>query len=193
MDTTRPSLLLRLKDPRDAAAWEVFDQIYRPLLLRYAKTCGATNNDAEDIVQQCMSAISSHISEFEYDPGRGRFKGWLRTIVNNKVRNLHRDRRTRGAQSDGLDDLESKEQPPDEEFDRLWRQEHLWHCLRHLSGEVEETTYRAFEAYVIEERPVDEICAELNIKPNLLYTIKWRMTERIADKMRELLGDDPIA
>lgn len=192
MDTTRPSLLLRLKDPRDAAAWEVFDHIYRPMLIRYARACGVTPTDAEDIVQQCMSAISTHIGGFEYDPGRGRFKGWLRTMVNNKVRNLHRDRRDRGVESDELDGLASKENAPDEEFDRLWKQEHLWHCLRQLRGEVEETTYRAFEAYVIEQRPVNEICTELGIKPNLIYTIKWRMTERVADKMRELLGDDAI-
>lgn len=193
MDTTRPSLLLRLRDPRDAAAWEVFDQIYRPLLLRYARACGLRDDDADDVVQQCMAAVSSHIRRFEYDPGRGRFKGWLRTMVNNKVRNLLRGRRTRGVEGGILDELASEEHSPDEAFDRLWRQQHLWHCLRQLRTEVEETTYRAFEAYVIEQRPVDEICAELGIKPNLLYTIKWRMTERVADKMRELLGDDATA
>lgn len=192
MDTTRPSLLLRLKDHQDAAAWELFDQIYRPLLLRCALTCGAASNDAEDIVQHCMAAISAHIAGFEYDPGKGRFKGWLRTMVNNKVRNLLRDRRDRGVEITELDALASAELSPDEEFDRLWKQEHLWHCLRQLRDEVDETTYLAFEAYVIDQRPVTEICDELGIKPNLLYTIKWRMTERVADKMRELLGDEAI-
>ena len=36
MDTTRPSLLLRIRDRGDAGAWRTFDAIYRPMLYRFA-------------------------------------------------------------------------------------------------------------------------------------------------------------
>ena len=69
-------------------------------------------------------------------------------------------------------------------------QEHLRHCLRKLRAEVEDRSCRAFECYVIKEWPVEEVAKELGITPNHVYTIKWRMTERIAAKMKALLGDD---
>jgi RNA polymerase sigma-70 factor (ECF subfamily) len=190
LDTTRPSLLLRIKNPRDQAAWGVFDDIYRPLLRRYAASCGLHADDAEEVVQRCMVAINAHIAGFEYDPRRGRFKSWLRTMMNNKARDMFRDRRARPCGIDKLQGVASAEAAPDEEFDRLWMQEHLWHCLRQVRAEVEESTYRAFEAYVIEQRSIEDVCATLGVKPNLLYTIKWRMTEKIGAKLRELLGDD---
>ena len=90
MDTTKVSLLLRIRDPRDQSAWELFDEIYRPILLGFARTRGCNDADAEDVVQFCMTAVHQHIREFDYDPGRGRFKGWLSAIVNNRVRNLKR-------------------------------------------------------------------------------------------------------
>ncbi len=190
LDTTRPSLLLRLRDRRDAAAWRTFDEIYRPMLQRFALACGLGHADAEDIVQQCLLAVGEHIENFEYDPTRGRFKSWLRTMVNNRVRNLLRDRRNDRGDPAAMAGIAARETAPEEVFDRLWLQEHLWHCLRLVQGEVEATTYEAFVRYVIEERSVEEVCAELGIRPNLLYTIKWRVTERIAGKMSELLGDE---
>lgn len=189
MDTTRPSLLLRLKDRRDTTAWRTFDEIYRPMLQRFASACGLSHSDAEDVVQQCMIAIGEHIEGFEYDPAKGRFKGWLRTMVNNKVRNLVRDRRDYPADNGEFSGLASREESPEEVFDRMWMQQHLWQCLNLLRGEVDESTFRAFVMHVIDERSVEEVCHELGMKPNLVYTIKWRMTERVAAKMAELLGE----
>lgn len=172
------------------AAWHAFDAIYRPMLYRFARGRGLAHDDAEDVVQHCLAAISDHIEEFTYDPAKGRFKSWLRTLVNNRVRNLARNRKERQGTSNEFRGLAQREPEPAEEFDRIWMEEHLWHCLRELRCEVEPKTYEAFRAYVVEQKPVDEVCAALNLKPNNVYTIKWRMTERVAAKMKELLGGD---
>lgn len=189
MDTTRPSLLLRIRDRQDAAAWRTFDGIYRPMLHRYALACGLKDADAEDVVQHCMTAIQEKIGGFDYDPEKGRFKAWLRTIVQNRVRNLARDRHDVLDGDGQLARLESRDESPEDVFERLWMQEHLWHCLELVRQEVEQPTFRAFEMYVIEQRPIEEICRELGVRPNLVYTIKWRLTEKVAERMRELLGD----
>jgi len=189
VDTTRPSLLARLKDRRDVTAWETFDEVYRPILLRFAASRGLDHADAEDVVQQCMAAIQDHIQGFDYDPQKGRFKGWLRTMVNNKIRNFLRDRRERQGDSRAFAELPSQEESPEEAFEKLWMQEHLWHCLRQLRGQVEDSTFLAFQRYVMEQWPIERVCAELQMKPNQVYTIKWRMTEKIAAKMSELIDD----
>ena len=183
MDTTRPSLLVRIRNRGDHAAWETFDGIYRPMLLRFAMAQGLAGNDAEDVAQHCMKAIAEHIGTFEYDPNRGRFKSWLRTVAANYVRNQWRRKAERG-----LDAVEESRDP--EAFDRIWDQEHLWHCLRRLAAEVEQQTFDAFRMYVVEDRPVDAVASELGLTRENLYTIKWRLTGRLSAMMTELLGDD---
>ena len=157
------------------------------MVYRFAVASGLSHADSEDIAQQCLAVIADKISEFAYDPQKGKFKGWLRTMVNNRVRNHLRGRRDRNALSGEFDRSQIRERAPEEFFNQLWMQEHLWHCLRELKNEVENRTYRAFEDYVLKQRPLEEICAELNLSSNNVYTIKWRMTEKIAAKMKELL------
>ena len=186
VDTTSPSLLLRIRDRSDADAWRTFDALYRPMLYRCALAHGLGHDNAEDIAQQCMTAVADHIGEFAYDPQKGRFKSWLRTLVNNRVRSFLRERRDRQAGSADLAKLEQQDPGPDAAFETIWLQEHLWHCLRAVQAEVDDTTYRAFVGYVVEQRPIERVCEELNLKANNVYTIKWRLTERIAAKIREL-------
>ncbi len=187
VDTTRPSLLLRIRDRSDAGAWRTFDAVYRPMLQRFARARGLSTEDAEDVAQQCLTVVADRIAEFSYDPQKGRFKSWLRTLVNNRVRNLLRDRHERPGQTSDLHNLAESDPTPDEAFDRIWLEEHLWHCLRELRGEVEETTYLAFQRYVIEQQPIGQVCQELNLTPGNVHTIKWRMTQRVAASMKELL------
>lgn len=187
MDTTRASLLLRIRDREDSAAWEAFDAIYRPMLCRFARSRGLGEADTEDVVQQCMASIQAHIEGFDYDPDKGRFKSWLRTMVNNRIRNLLRDRREKQADTREFENVLDPTDTPEEAFERLWMQQHLWHCLRQIQAEVEQTTFKAYQYYVIEQRPIGEVCGELNLTTNQVYTIKWRLTEKVSAKMKELL------
>jgi RNA polymerase sigma-70 factor (ECF subfamily) len=189
MAVTRASLLLRVRDPANAAAWTEFDSIYRPLLQRYAKLCGLSDADAEDVVQHCMVAVHKHITSFEYDPSKGRFKGWLRTLVNNKVRNLARNRREHQAATGAFAGLQATEPSPEEAFDELWMQEHIRHALQHVRSEIEASSFEAYQRYVIEDQPVDEVCESLGINRNQLYGIKWRVNQKLNAKMTELLEE----
>ena len=46
------------------------------MLMRFAKGRGLDHAGAEDVTQHCMAAVSKHIERFDYDPRKGRFKGW---------------------------------------------------------------------------------------------------------------------
>lgn len=189
MDTTRASLLIRIRNRQDAHAWGEFDALYRPLLQKYALARGLDQAEADDVVQVCMSAVSEHIADFNYDPKRGRFKGWLRTLVNNHVRNQIRRRMEYQPGSRQFDRIPDQAEPPEELFDRLWLRQHLRHCLELVRSEVSESTYAAFRAYVIDEQPVDQVCEDLKMTKNQVQLIKWRVTQKLTEKMRELLGE----
>ncbi len=189
-DTTRVSLLIRLREPGATDAWREFDAIYRPLLAKIALARGLSNADVEDVVQHCMIAVSQHIRTFEYDPEKGRFKGWLCTLVNNRIRNLHRDRRETDADSRVFRIPQQREPSPEDLFDRLWLEEHLRYALRLLAREIKPNALRAFERLALEGASVDEVCREMGLKPEQLYKIRWRVTQRLQERMRELTGEE---
>ena len=62
---TRPSLILRMQDGGDEAAWEEFVAIYRPVIFRMAILKGLQHNDAEDLAQQVLISVSKKIGEWE--------------------------------------------------------------------------------------------------------------------------------
>ncbi|HWY88622.1 MAG TPA: sigma-70 family RNA polymerase sigma factor [Gemmataceae bacterium] len=83
----RPSLLIRLRDFQDHEAWVQFVDVYAPLVYGYARKHGLQDADAADLTQGCMRQVAAHVGSLEYDRRRGSFRGWLFTIVRNKLRN----------------------------------------------------------------------------------------------------------
>ena len=187
MDTTRASLLLRIRDRSDTVAWRQFDTIYRPMLMRFAKSRGLDHAGAEDVTQHCMAAVSKYIDRFDYDPRKGRFKDWLRTLIHNRICDVHRRPAERPAPSGVLAAVQADEASPEELFDRIWREEHLKQCLRLVRSDVEASTIRAFEMYALEQRPIEEVCRSLDMTANQVHAIKSRLTKKLRATMKGLL------
>ncbi|MEM7233273.1 MAG: sigma-70 family RNA polymerase sigma factor, partial [Planctomycetota bacterium] len=122
---TRASLLLRIKDPADSNAWGEFHDLYAPLIYNYARARGLGHDDAEEVRSACYETLTRQIGSFEYDPGKGGFKAWLRTIVQRRVVDLWRKRREVNATSGDFRDPPVDEQTPDDTWDREWRDQHL--------------------------------------------------------------------
>src|ERR1700719_4533420 len=92
---TRASLLVRLRDPRDEAAWAEFVDLYAPLIYGYARKQGLQDADAVDLSQEVVSAVAAAVGRLEYDPGRGTFRRWLFTIVRRKLSKWRRAQKVR--------------------------------------------------------------------------------------------------
>jgi RNA polymerase sigma-70 factor (ECF subfamily) len=183
-------LLIRVRDADNAEAWRDFDAIYRPMLVRFARSRGLGEAEADDVVQHCFTSIQQHIRSFDYDPRKGRFKGWLRTLVNNRVRSTLRKRRDEQAQTHHFNQVEGREDDPEVAFERIWMDAHLKYALRQVQSEVNAETFAAFVKYVVEEQTVEEVCDEFSLTPNNLYKIKWRLTSKLNEKMNMLLDGD---
>src|SRR5580700_6478354 len=84
---TRASLLVRLRDPRNTAAWTEFVDLYAPLVYGYARKQGLQDADAADLSQEVLSAVAGAVGRLEYDPQRGAFRNWLFTVVRRKLSN----------------------------------------------------------------------------------------------------------
>src|SRR5262245_9381058 len=96
VDETSPSLLYRLRlHPEDAAAWQRFDSLYRPLLQTWLRRYSLQAQDADDLVQQVLEVIVRDLPTFHYDPAKGQFRGWLKAIVVNRLRDYWRSHQSR--------------------------------------------------------------------------------------------------
>src|SRR5271169_167794 len=93
--TTRASLLVRLRDPRDQAAWREFVDLYAPLIYNYARKQGLQDADAVDLSQEVISAVAGAVGQLDYDPARGSFRNYLFTVLWRKLLNWRRAQRTR--------------------------------------------------------------------------------------------------
>src|SRR5262245_2858828 len=83
---TRASLLVRLRDGRDAPAWAQFVAIYAPLIHGYARKQGLQDADAADLTQEVLRTLAGALRRQTYAPERGSFRAWLFTVVRNELR-----------------------------------------------------------------------------------------------------------
>lgn len=187
---TRASLLVRIKNRDDVEAWRQFYELYSPLLARYAAARGLSREDIEDVQATCYEAIVRQIQDFEYDPARGRFKSWLKTLVSRRVADLLRRRRERHLRSEALRQVQDGGEGPDEVWEQHWKQQHLKYCVDLIRGEVSPQTFKIFTLLVLKNQDVNDVCAALGVTPNLAYKARQRVLERVREKMREIGYDD---
>jgi len=184
MEETRSSLLDRVRDLGDSAGWVEFDQFYRPLLTGYARARGLDRNDAEEIAQQCMTAIVNQIGRFERHRS---FRAWLRGMVDHKVVDLFAARhRLTLADSAALGDV-AGHKAADGLWEAQWNESHLTALLTNLRDSFAEHTLKAFELYVICSYGVEEISRLLDMTPNQVYVAKSRVIKHIKQHFGDTL------
>ncbi len=186
MYTTHLSLMERVRDNRDEIAWQEFYDVYKSLIYRYARQRHLSDADAEEIVGQCFEKLSSEMSRFEFRPTRGRFKTWLKKLVNNKITNLL-DKRCR----EGLlpnSDLDARTAvAPDAMWDRTWKQEVLNYCVQRARAKVSTQNYQIFRLSVYEGWAADQIGESLGLKPEQVYRAKQRVLDIVREEMTKYL------
>ncbi len=103
---TRASLILRLPDAADVAAWDEVVAIYAPLIRRLAVAQGMQKPDADDLFQEVFAAIARSVSDWLDRPDRGGFRTWLLAIARNAAVNLLTRRGTQSLAAGGDDATE---------------------------------------------------------------------------------------
>jgi len=186
---TPPSLLHRLRErPDDSEAWRRFDDIYRPLLTAWLRRYALQPHDAEDLVQDILQSVASELPQFHYDPARGHFRGWLRQVMVNRLREFWRARKRGPAVGETL--LEQL-QDPASDLSRLWDQEHDQHVLQRLLAQLEPdftpATWRASQQLLAGEEP-KAVAAALGLSVNAVFLAKSRVLKRLRDAARDLTG-----
>src|SRR5262249_60418676 len=99
---TSVSLLERLAGAPTDGDWRRLDALYRPLLRAWMARAGVPTSDVEDLVQDVLFVVSREVAGFEWR-GQGAFRGWLRKILANRVRDYFRGQKYLPTATGGRD------------------------------------------------------------------------------------------
>lgn len=191
---TRNSLLLRLPNQQDIAAWDQFVAIYQPLVYRLARSKGFQEADAQDIVQEVMIAVSKAIHRWEPDPAKGRFRDWLFRIARNLMINFLTRKKFQSLSSrDCVAELlsmhpDSSASDPNAttEFELEYRRELFWLAADTVRSQVRPNTWEAFRLTAIEEHSVAKAARQLGMKEGAVLVARCRVLARMRIAVAEL-------
>jgi RNA polymerase sigma-70 factor (ECF subfamily) len=194
--STRPSLLVRLRDGRDGDAWRQFVEVYGPLLYGFARKQGLQDADAADLMQESLRVVAGAVKGLEYDPQRGSFRGWLFTVFRNQLLRF-RSRQGRAGQGSGdpaAHSLLMEVPAPGEDSTALWQQEYrrrqfAWAADR-VRGQVQPATWQAFWQTAVEGQSGQEVAEALGMSVAAVYLAKSRVMARIKQEIRQLRESD---
>jgi RNA polymerase sigma-70 factor (ECF subfamily) len=189
---TSLSLLERLRDGSDQAAWQRLDAIYRPLIQRWLMRDPDLADEADDILQEVMQVLVRELPGFQRQR-TGSFRRWLRVVTAHRVLAHQRARRGR-PQALGAAVEESPLallKDPASDLSKLWDREHDQHVLRRLlelvEPQFEQATLAAFRRVVFDELPAAKVAEELNMSISAVYLAKSHVLKRLRQEAQGLV------
>ena len=190
--STHISLIHRIREPDNADAWTTFVDTYGPLMVSFCRKRGLQSADSEDAVQDAMMRVCSAIKSFEYDQSRGKFRGWLGTIVRRSIFKI----------------LEAKAKSPYGEgrgadmvaFDvavnhRLWTDEFNAFVFRTAIDRVKELSsekkWVAFKAVWIDDQSASDVARQMRMDEKWVYHTRYELTQRLRREITFLTDHYP--
>jgi RNA polymerase sigma-70 factor (ECF subfamily) len=187
--STSLSLIERVRQ-LDSSAWSVLSRLYGPIVYYWARRMGLQSDDAADVTQTVFISVWRARSTLAPDRPGASFRGWLWTTTRNAVRNHHRRRKLQLAHTDRLDELAAEDGSisDDDGHDGAMNDisdELTFRALEIVRESVDASTWDAFWATAVENRPVHDVAADLDISPAAVRQGKYRVLCRL----RQLLAD----
>src|SRR5262249_41950332 len=180
---TRPSLLLRLRNAHDGAAWAEFVALYAPLVYGYVRKQGLQDADAADLTQDVLQAVASGLGRLEYDPARGAFRNWLFTVVRRKLSKWRVAQEARPHGGDPATWHLLEQYPAPDAIQAAWEAEweqrvFAWACEQ-VKRDVAEATWQAFWRTAVDGLPGKQVAAEVGLSIAAVYLARSRVLARL--------------
>lgn len=202
---TRSSLLFRLRDWQDSASWEEFYRLYQKLVYGLAARSGLTRVEAEEVTQDVFKRVAETIGEFESNPQRGSFRGWLMNLTRWRIADKFRERQRAGQMlapprppTDDASHTRTIERVADDSFldseavwDDEWQQHVLSAALQRLKARVPAQHFQAFDFYVRQGWSVSKVASTLDLNVATVYVIGHRLKKQLkveVERLKQQLG-----
>lgn len=191
---TNPELLAKIKDNTNEAAWQEFIETYRPLIYGFCINHQLQEADANDVTQEVMKAIARSITNFEYDPKKGRFRSWLFTVTRSKFNNLLESKYKHPQGSGDTEMIRFIEAQPakevTEDWDKEFKKQTLQSAMEAIEHEFSDKTWEAFLGTAIRHEQGKEVADRLDLSVGAVYIARSRVTTRLKEWIRRFLKDE---
>ncbi len=189
---TSKTLLGKIRDQQDSRSWEDFVFYYRKFIFNVVIKMNLSHHDADDITQRVLLKLWKTLPEFNYEPAKGRFRGWLCRITGNEVKDFFRSRNRSPIVE--TDDSDSDASLLDHEFDlpeieniakdewRSYVSKLAWH---EVSKTLDEKTSACFLMFAQGEN-VSTIVSKLGIAESSAYVYKKRAQDKLRKEIMRL-------
>lgn len=193
LETTTPATFLaRLAREGDPRVWQEFCDRYGALVRGFAYRQGLQPADCDDILQDVLLSLSKSMPGFRYDPAKGKFRSYLKTVVLHAVY-ARKAQKRRGV---GLVEIEEVAVPAgvdpeaDQAWEAEWRQYHLRQAMRRIELEFSRKELAAFELYAIAGQSAQDAAAMLSLSLDQVYQAKSRILPRLCQIIAEQSKDE---
>lgn len=179
---THSTLLARVAAGTDPQAWREFCARYGELIRGFCLRRGLQAADIDDVQQDVMAGLVKAMPGFVYDPLKGRFRSYLKTVVLHVI--YRRSFQKRGAV--GLSEVDEAtrvggaDESIDKEWESQWRQYHLRRAMQTIEPEFAESDLLAFERYAVLGHDAAEVAGALGVSADSIYQAKSRILKRLS-------------
>ena len=193
---TSGTLLLRLRQLDDREAWGEFVEQYTPRIFAWCRRYRLQDSDAADVTQEVLGKLVKAIRTFDYDVSRGSFRGWLKTVTNNAVRDFLEDlaRPGRGSGDTQVGGMLAALQAPDaiKELTASLEEEAEREVLREAEARVQmrvqPNTWEAYRLTALKNVSASDAATELGMPVSEVYVAKSRVLKLLREEVTRLGG-----
>ncbi len=188
---TNESLILRVKDPADAAAWSAFLAIYRPVVYRLARSRGLQDADADDLAQQVFVSIARAVENWQPAADGPPFRAWLYRIAHNEILKAVTRRKPDAAVGSSTVQ-EMLNAVPVREDDAIavltleTRREAFRWAAEQVRPEFTAASWAMFWQSTVEEQAVEVVAKNHGRTKGAVYLARYRVTKRLKEKLDEV-------
>ena len=170
----------------DEANWVRFADLYVPAIREFARRRG-DGRDVDDVVQEVLAGLVQVFrgNKFSVREGKGNFRAYLAKMIRSQLYMAYRREKARGLGLNvPLDDAEPSI-PADSvtaAMDAEWSAARHRAAVEHVLTKtlVSDLNKRLYRAYVVEERPIDEVAREFGVTRNQVSQAKTRIGRMVA-------------
>ncbi len=190
--TTHISLLQALATGPHSKAWSEFCDRYGELIRAFARHQGVQPADCDDVLQDVLVSLTRDMPKFEYDPTKGRFRSYLKTVTLHVI--FKRFRRASERQRPEELDTQISDACNDEgvehKWEAEWRNYHVRTAMRTIEAEFNENDRLAFQHYAVNGQDVRQTAQTLDMTVEQVYQAKSRITRRLSELIEQQVQEE---
>lgn len=166
------------------ASWVRFFELYTPAIRRFVEWNDHVH-DPDDVVQEVYLKLVEIIRAGKYNPDKARFRTFLALLIRRQLITLYRQDQARHvADRCSIDDLTEELSVPSDQREKIdldWAKAKHEAAVEHVLTKVamKAQSRDIYRAYVIEERPVEDVSATFGVTPDIIYKVKNRVNKMI--------------